>query len=275
MIGRNSWLVCDASASCDECEVSMVKVYVASHINVPMPSLPYCVPLQTGSAAKEPWEGYLRDDVGDNISHKNRFFGEVTGLYWVWKNTTDEKVGWCHYRRFFSPMLFRPDQYKGVAVDLNLAQHILDLDREGKIFDFELNVTELILPTKIPAISTFHYCATHRPADWAAMLHAFEVIYPSEAEDVRKFFAQENHLHWWCMFISSRRILNEYCEWLFPLLFYLETIIVPADDDFHCRVFAFLTEHLFNWWTTSRGVQAVNRPIIFLDQAAFAAANGG
>ena len=251
----------------------MLKIYVASHVNIPMPNLPYCASLQTGSAQKEHWDGFLRDDVGDNISEKNRFFGELTGLYWVWKNTTEEKVGWCHYRRFFSPMLFRAEQMKGVAVNLPIAQRILDLDQDGRIFDFELNLTQLIVPTRIPANSTFHYCATHRPADWAAMLNGFEVVYPEEAEAAKQYFSRENSLHWWCMFIASRQVLNDYCSWLFPLLFYLEKTIVPAEDDFHCRVFAFLTEHLFNWWTESRGIQTISRPIIFLDPIAFEAAN--
>ena len=249
----------------------MVRVYVASHVNVPMPSLPYCTPLQTGSAQKDPWDGFLRDDQGDNISHKNRFFGELTGLYWVWKNTTDEKVGWCHYRRFFSPILFKPDLYKGVAVNLPIAQRILDVDRNGDIFDFELLMADLIVPARIPSNATFHYCHTHRPVDWAMMLHGIEVMYPDEAEDSKKFFGSENPLHWWCMFITTRKMLNEYCEWLFPLLFYLETVITPAEDDFHCRVFAFLTEHLFNWWTASRNIQTINRPILFLDPASFEA----
>jgi len=251
----------------------VVKVYVACHVNIPMPSLPYCTPLQTGSYAKEPWEGFLRDDVGDNISHKNRFFGELTGMYWVWKNTNDEKVGWCHYRRFFSPMLFKPDLRKGVALNPPIAQRILDLDRNGDIFDFELNLAQLIVPTRIPSTATFHYCHTHRPQDWEAMLQGIETLYPEEGAAARQFFGSEQQLHWWCMFMTRRQIFNQYCEWLFPLLFHLETVIEPAEDDFHCRVFAFLTEHLFSWWTFSRGIETVDRPILVIDPAAFDAAN--
>ncbi len=43
------------------------------------------------------------DDTGDNISHKKRWYCELTGHYWVWKNVTDlNYVGFCHYRRYFS-----------------------------------------------------------------------------------------------------------------------------------------------------------------------------
>ena len=42
------------------------------------------------------------DDSGDNISAKNKYYSELTGLYWVWKNTNQEITGCCHYRRFFT-----------------------------------------------------------------------------------------------------------------------------------------------------------------------------
>lgn len=53
-------------------------------------------------------KNYLRDDIGDNISRKNKYFCELTGYYWLWKNATeqaDEVIGIVHYRRGFSSFL--------------------------------------------------------------------------------------------------------------------------------------------------------------------------
>lgn len=46
-------------------------------------------------------DGFFFDDQGTNISTMNPWLGDLTGLYWVWKNTTDEFVGTNQYRRFF------------------------------------------------------------------------------------------------------------------------------------------------------------------------------
>ena len=39
------------------------------------------------------------DDTGDNISSLNSIFGDLTVTYWAWKNTNDEHLGVCQYRR--------------------------------------------------------------------------------------------------------------------------------------------------------------------------------
>ena len=46
-------------------------------------------------------QNFILDDTGDNISHLNKWFGQLTGLYWVWKNTQDEIVGTNTYRLFW------------------------------------------------------------------------------------------------------------------------------------------------------------------------------
>ena len=46
-------------------------------------------------------KGYILDNVGNNISTLNPILGDLTGLYWIWKNNNDEFVGTNHYRRFY------------------------------------------------------------------------------------------------------------------------------------------------------------------------------
>ena len=50
---------------------------------------------------------WVRDNIGENISNKNRYYGEYTFHYWFWKNKLSEIdkktwVGFCAYRRFWA-----------------------------------------------------------------------------------------------------------------------------------------------------------------------------
>ena len=50
-------------------------------------------------------EEWLRDNNGNNISHKNSYYGEYTFHYWLWKNYLNELnenwIGFCQYRKFW------------------------------------------------------------------------------------------------------------------------------------------------------------------------------
>ncbi|EHU8946558.1 DUF4422 domain-containing protein, partial [Campylobacter coli] len=62
-----------------------------------------------GEMSKEDFEwmceNMIGDDTGDNISHLNRYFCELTGIYWAWKNYdklgNPDYIGFMHYRRIF------------------------------------------------------------------------------------------------------------------------------------------------------------------------------
>ncbi|HEC2816444.1 TPA: DUF4422 domain-containing protein [Campylobacter jejuni] len=50
-------------------------------------------------------ENMIGDDTGENISCLNRYFNELTGIYWAWKNyeklDNPDYIGFMHYRRHF------------------------------------------------------------------------------------------------------------------------------------------------------------------------------
>ena len=51
-------------------------------------------------------EDWFVDNKGKNISEKNKYYGEYTFHYWLWKNYLDKIeegwIGFCQYRKFWS-----------------------------------------------------------------------------------------------------------------------------------------------------------------------------
>ena len=68
-----------------------------------MPEDKIYMPVQVGAEGKENL-GYQKDNEGENISLKNAYYCELTGLYWAWKNMDAEYIGLSHYRRHFTTM---------------------------------------------------------------------------------------------------------------------------------------------------------------------------
>ena len=76
-----------------------IKVIIAAHKQYLMPDKDCYLPVQVGSALHKA-VGYTPDNTGDNISEKNPYYCELTGLYWAWKNLPADVLGLVHYRRY-------------------------------------------------------------------------------------------------------------------------------------------------------------------------------
>ena len=106
-------------------------------------------------------ENIILDSTGENISEKNKFYCELTGLYWIWKNVECEYVGLCHYRRFFK----ENNKY----LTRNDILEILDKQQ-----------ADIILPPKWYTISTVNemYKKEHIASDLDICREVIGEIYP-------------------------------------------------------------------------------------------------
>ena len=88
---------------------------------------------------------WLSEKEGKNISHLNKFYGEATGIYWIWKNylkkfKSDDWVGFCQYRRLWLNNFFEKKQRKNFT---SLYSNLLKTDNEI----FEKSQSILLQPT--------------------------------------------------------------------------------------------------------------------------------
>lgn len=218
-----------------------VKIIVATHKKYEMPQDAMYLPLHVGAEGKTDQNGnpldlgYQKDNTGENISNKNAAYCELTGLYWAWKNLDTDYTGLAHYRRHFGKKTKAP--FEGVLT-YNELRPMLE---KYKIF----------VPKKRKYyIETLysHYEHTH----YASQLDITREIIAEKYPDYLKSYdevVKHTYGYMFNMMIMQKRYLNDYCEWLFDILFELEKSIDPQElSAFQGRFYGRVSEIIFNVW---------------------------
>lgn len=218
-----------------------IKIIVAAHKKYQMPKDEMYLPVHVGSKGKEKILNYQRDDEGENISEKNPYFCELTGLYWAWKNLKADYIGLVHYRRYFttSNVLFK-----------NEKQKFDNVVRQEKIDEILKNV-DIILPKK----RKYYIENLYSHYEHTMYIEPLNLTREIIEEKCPKYLVEFDKLHkrtsahMFNMFIMKKELLNEYCTWLFDILFELEKRIdISQYDGFHARFFGRVSELLLDVW---------------------------
>lgn len=208
-------------------------VYIAAHKAFAVPDEPGYIPLQVGAEGKADL-GYTPDNTGDHISAKNPHYCELTGVYWVWKNTADPYKGLVHYRRYF----------RGKQGRLTEAE-IIDL----------LTRYDVLLPRQeILRESAYEEFALHSgyEKDLISLRAAVEAVDPSVLSAYDRVMAG-NRLHLYNMLVTTGEEFDAYCAWLFAVLGKLEqSVDLTGYTPYQQRLYGFLSERLLNVWVTHR-----------------------
>lgn len=145
---------------------------------------------------------------GDNIDNLNQWLCELTALYYMWKNQTSDIVGLEHYRRFFVENSKTYDISAYTPINENRITSLLDT------YD---------------AIVAYHQHPINRRADsylkneqkyglfteWLGMVDESLAGF----KDFTINLWSTSSLFICCnMFIAKRKLITEYCEWLFPMI---------------------------------------------------------
>ncbi len=207
-----------------------VSIYTITHVPFTPPDLPIYIPLQVGHAVHEDY-GYLGDDTGENISDKNQYYSELTGLYWIWKNDfKSDFLGLCHYRRYF---LTKDNR-------LMTEKDYLDI-----LASYDVIVSR-------PHTGAYDYRTVYGRSHDIRNLDMTGDIIKELWPDYYETFQAVIHdtlCYVGNLFVAPRTLFCAYCQWLFPIFSVLEARIdMSSYDDYHRRVFGFLSEQLLIVW---------------------------
>ena len=232
-----------------------IKVIVAAHKPYRMPQDSMYLPLHVGRALADQDLGWQGDNTGDNISLKNPYYCELTGLYWAWKNLKADAIGLVHYRRFLrgggkTSLTCCPNRKWD-----NILTH---LEAEELLSRYPI-----LLPKKrhyyIETIES-QYSHAHNKEH---LRNVREIIqeYHSDYLDAFDKHMNERSGHMFNMFIMKYDYFCQYCSWLFDILFLLEGKLGKLD-----RAYGFIGERLLDVWLIKQMLLYTERNIVYIEK---------
>lgn len=265
-------------------ESSNIKVLVVYHKKDKLIKSDIFVPIHAGRKVAEleskdgkidkedlKWlqESMIGDDTGDNISHLNRCFAEMTPIYWAWRNYdklgNPDYIGLNHYRSLF--LLSDYPNYSEQNFEERIGTNKL---QEKFSLGYELicgHNTTLRIPLREDFPLLVEYEKAERKVEHLNFAESWiEKNRPDVYTDFCSYLngnivgAQKN------MFVMKKELFFEYCEFIFPLLFaawdeFKSTIVNQAKN----RCVALLGEYMTAFWLCNlqrRGVKTLQVPVI-------------
>lgn len=247
-----------------------LKIYNVAHKPLNLVKNSTYQPIMVGDIPEaEVPETFIRDNTNDNIANKNPNFSELTAIYWLWKNIHDiDFIGICHYRRYFN------------FIDKFTFKHLKEIEGYNNKYNTDILCSEdlnvkienylkkgySILPKKRKFRRTIYnqYKKYHIESDLLEMESILLEKYPEYKHSFEYCFKKRKKGYFYNMMIFSKEDFNNYCQWLFDILFELEKRIVPSEDPYQKRVFGFLSERLLRLYVYHNKMKVKEFQLIYL-----------
>ncbi|MBR3978632.1 MAG: DUF4422 domain-containing protein [Oscillospiraceae bacterium] len=232
-----------------------IRIIVATHKAYQFPPDAMYVPVHAGKALHPELDlGIPGDDTGENISHKNPNYCELTCLYWAWKQLQADYIGLAHYRRHFAR--------SGLG---NKWQRVLTREQLEAL----LEKAPVVLPKKRNYyIETNYqqYIHAHHEADLKETEKILRDFYPAYLPAYEKTMASTMG-HRFNMFVMRQDLFRDYCGWLFDILFKLEDRLdISRYSAYDARVFGFVAERLLDVWLLTNHISYVEAAVCNMEK---------
>jgi len=195
--------------------------------------------------------GDVYDDEGENISRKNGDYCELTGFYWIWRNTRDPYVGIDHYRRYFAN---------------HWSEKRVLSEKEALHF---LRSYDIVLPQMAflrESVAEDYIHNSGRKTDLELLRRAVSEECPDYLEDYDAYMEGKCTVYK-NMMICRRAVFDDYCAWLFRILFSIESVLSTAGSgQYEPRIYGYLSERLLNVWVLHNRLRVCHQFIVEYEQ---------
>lgn len=209
-----------------------IQIAVAYHKDSVLIKNDCLLPIQVGKACTDIELDIQGDDTGDNISEKNFGYAELTAIYWLWKNSNANIKGLFHYRRFLdlnpNTKHLNEDIYEyQLSETFSSSDFLNQMSISAKTITNLLNENVIITRRKedLRSWSNYtvksHYAAEHHGEHLEKALEIIKTDYPQYFSTAKKLL--DGHSSYFTnLFIMDSQNYNEYCSWMFDILFKIE-----------------------------------------------------
>ena len=230
---------------------------------------------------------WFSDKSGISISKKNKYYGEYTYHYWIWKNylekLDDRWIGFCQYRKFWSLQEHKNEDInfnnlnskilKEIPKEFDNYETILGTPffvNRFKPMKFIKNGFKIFIKNPFLFFNkkkrniNFHFDLMHGENN---LNNAINLLDEKNQNDFRKFVNTEVSFNPQNMFICrSKKKLKSYYEDLFPWLEKCEKLFgfTNLQGFGKIRIYTFLAERFMPYWFRKNS-KSITMPIIFYD----------
>ncbi len=175
-------------------------------------------PIQAGAALSDKRIADILDNIGINISEKNKQYCEMTASYWIWKN---KKHGWKgieHYRRH---LLVRPEL---IGDDIDALLPLPYICYPNEMYQFRRFISEDVKN---------------------ALLEGLKAVHPNEYDEYYKILMGQ-YQYTYNMVCARNEVFDAYCKWFFEITEYIETLSDKYPEIKETRALSYVAEVLTN-----------------------------
>ena len=243
--------------------------------------------IPVGLGDKDFNDDWFKDKLGNNISKKNKNYGEYTFHYWIWKNhldkLKDEWIGFCQYRKFWSLDKYKKEDInfdsltsqvlKEIPIRFNEYESILGepiFINQFRSMKFVKKGLKFFVKRPLTIFSkkkrniNFHFDFMHGENN---LDRAINLLDQQDQNDFRNFVKSEVSFNPHNMFIcKSKEKLKDYYETIFPWLEKCEKLFgfENLKGFGKIRIYGFLAERFMSYWF-KKNTKSITIPIIFYD----------
>lgn len=223
-------------------------------------------------------ENMIGDNTGENISYLNRYFCELTGIYWAWKNYdklgNPDYIGFMHYRRHF---IF-DEKDDALYYKTTSCTYYQSKFYKKKLFFLLKKYNFLTTNVHINKKTIKEYyqedgvkCGSHVAKDFDILAKIIKKIDKEFYNSFLHFSHSNVHMGIANMFIMNRDMFFTYCKFIFDILFQVhKKLIYVGRSEEEKRAIGFLSERLtgaFIYSLPEQDIKIGRMPMLYIESS--------